>query len=182
MSSIIVAFPKIEDAKSIRNLLMRYGFTVTAVCCTGAQALGATDGLHGGIVVCGYRFPDMMYDQLKENLPSKFEMLLLGSQGVISQCQGSGVLCVRMPLKAQDLIDTINMVERNITRRRKKEREKPKVRDAKEQAVILEAKRLLMERNHMSEEEAHRYIQKTSMNNGTNMVETAEMVISIMHM
>lgn len=182
MSSIIVVFPKIEDAKSIRNLLMRYGFTVTAVCCTGAQALNAIDGLHGGIVVCGYRFPDMMYDQLKENLPPKFEMLLLGSQGVISQCQGSGVLCVRMPLKAQDLIDTINMVERNITRRRKKEREKPKVRDAKEQAVILEAKRLLMERNHMSEEEAHRYIQKTSMNNGTNMVETAEMVISIMHM
>lgn len=182
MSSIIVVFPKIEDAKSIRNLLMRYGFTVTAVCCMGAQALSAIDGLHGGIVVCGYRFPDMMYDQLRENLPPKFEMLLLGSQGVISQCQGSGVLCVRMPLKAQDLNDTINMVERSLTRRRKKEREKPKVRDTKEQAVILEAKRLLMERNHMSEEEAHRYIQKTSMNNGTNMVETAEMVISIMHM
>lgn len=182
MSSIIVVFPKIEDAKSIRNLLMRYGFTVTAVCCTGAQALSAIDGLHGGIVVCGYRFPDMMYDQLRENLPPKFEMLLLGSQGAISQCQGSGVLCVRMPLKAQDLIDTINMVERSLTRRRKKEREKPKVWDTKEQAVILEAKRLLMERNHMSEEEAHRYIQKTSMNNGTNMVETAEMVISIMHM
>ena len=87
-----------------------------------------------------------------------------------------------MPLKAQDLIDTINMIERNILRRKKKEREKPKIRDAKEQATILEAKRLLMERNHMTEEEAHRYIQKTSMNNSTNMVETAEMVISIMYM
>lgn len=182
MSSIIVVFPKMEDAKSIRNLLMRYGFTVTAVCSTGAQALNAVDGLTNGIVICGYRFPDMMYHQLKENLPPKFEMLLLGSQRVISQCTGSGILCVSMPLKAQDLIDTINMIERNILRRKKKEREKPKIRDAKEQATILEAKRLLMERNHMTEEEAHRYIQKTSMNNSTNMVETAEMVISIMHM
>ncbi len=182
MSSIIVVFPKIENAKSIRNLLVRYGYTVTAVCSTGAQALNAVDGAVNGIVICGYRFPDMMYHQLKENLPPKFEMLLLGSPAVISQCRGDDVLCVSMPLKAQDLIDTINMIERNFTRRKKRERENPKVRDSKEQATILEAKRLLMERNHMSEEEAHRYIQKTSMNNGTNMVETAEMVISIMHM
>lgn len=182
MSSIIVVFPKIEDAKSIRNLLVRYGYTVTAVCSTGAQALNAVDGAVNGIVICGYRFPDMMYHQLKENLPPKFEMLLLGSPAVISQCRGDDVLCISMPIKAQDLIDTINMIERNISRRKKKEREKPRVRDAKGQASILEAKRLLMERNHMSEEEAHRYIQKTSMNNGTNMVETAEMVISIMHM
>ena len=32
----------------------------------------------------------------------------------------------------------------------------------------------------MSEEEAHRYLQKSSMDSGTNMVETAEMVLSIM--
>jgi response regulator NasT len=38
-----------------------------------------------------------------------------------------------------------------------------------------------MERNGMSEEEAHRYIQKTSMDSGTNMVETAQMVISLIN-
>ena len=37
-----------------------------------------------------------------------------------------------------------------------------------------------MERNHMSEEEAHRYLQKSSMESGTNIVETAEMVLSMM--
>lgn len=31
-----------------------------------------------------------------------------------------------------------------------------------------------MERNNMSEGEAHRYLQKNSMDSGTNMVETAE--------
>ena len=41
-------------------------------------------------------------------------------------------------------------------------------------------KRLLMERNGMSEEEAHRYIQKCSMDSGTNLVETAQMVISLL--
>ena len=38
-----------------------------------------------------------------------------------------------------------------------------------------------MARNNMTEEEAHRYIQKCSMDSGTNMVETAQMVLSIMN-
>ena len=37
-----------------------------------------------------------------------------------------------------------------------------------------------MERNHMDEEEAHRYLQKCSMDSGTNLAETAQMVLSMM--
>lgn len=37
-----------------------------------------------------------------------------------------------------------------------------------------------MARNNMTEEEAHRYLQKCSMDSGNNIVETAEMVLSIM--
>lgn len=36
MTNIIVALPKIEDAKGIKNLLVRGGFQVTGVCTTGA--------------------------------------------------------------------------------------------------------------------------------------------------
>ena len=32
----------------------------------------------------------------------------------------------------------------------------------------------------MTEEEAHRYIQKSSMDSGTGMTETAQMILSIM--
>ena len=32
----------------------------------------------------------------------------------------------------------------------------------------------------MTEEEAHRYIQKTSMDSGTNIVETAQMILCLM--
>ena len=32
----------------------------------------------------------------------------------------------------------------------------------------------------MTEEEAHRYLQKSSMANGVNMIETAQMVLSIL--
>ena len=49
-----------------------------------------------------------------------------------------------------------------------------------QKAVIAQAKALLMERSRMSEEEAHRYLQKSSMDSGTNMLETAQMVLTIM--
>lgn len=61
-----------------------------------------------------------------------------------------------------------------------KKARKPKRRSEREDNYIKNAKVLLMERNHLSEEEAHRYIQKSSMDNGTNMVETAQMILTLL--
>ena len=71
------------------------------------------------------------------------------------------------------------MVLRQLERRFKKEK-KPKARSEREENYIRNAKFLLMERNHLTEEEAHRYIQKSSMDNGTNMVETAQMILTLL--
>lgn len=38
-----------------------------------------------------------------------------------------------------------------------------------------------MERNNMSEDEAHRYLQKSSMDSGTNLMETAQMILTILN-
>lgn len=62
-------------------------------------------------------------------------------------------------------------------RKMKKLRSAPKKRTEQEQNYINNAKRVLMERNNMTEQEAFRYIQKCSMDSGTNMVETAQMIL-----
>ncbi len=180
MINIIVALPKLEDAKGIKNVLVRGGFQVAGVCTTGAQAISQADGLHDGIVVCSYKLVDMMYDQLQECLPYGFEMLLMASQSVINECYGNDIVCLSMPLKVNDLLNTVNMMADNILRRRRRRRLQPKARSAEEDAVISQAKELLMARNHMDEGEAHRYLQKCSMDSGTNLVETAQMVLSLM--
>ena len=180
MVSIVVVFPRSEDAKSIRNLLSRSGFHVNAVCTSGSQALAAADQLGAGIIVSGYRFPDMIYSELYENLPPSFEMLLIASARVVEEGVCDGVVSVTMPLKANDLVNSLEMIVGQIERRRKRRRMAPPQRSEKDRKVIAEAKALLMERNHMTEEEAHRYIQKTSMDSGTNMVETAEMIFALL--
>lgn len=180
MTGIIVALPKIEDAKSIKNLLVRSGFTVIAACSSGAQVLSLTDDLNDGIVISGYRLPDMLYEELVDCLPEGFEMLLLASQSLLLECAGSDIMCLGMPLKVHDLLNTVEMMATSIAYKRKKSKDKPKDRKPEEIAMINEAKRLLMSRNNMTEEEAHRYIQKCSMDSSTNMVETAQMILSVM--
>lgn len=180
MTNIIVVLPKLDDAKGIKNVLVRGGFRVTGVCTTGAQAISLADGLNDGIVICSYKLMDMVYSQVYECLPAGFEMLIMASAHLLSECEGSGIVCLSMPLKVGDLLSTVGMMAEGIERRRRKAKMKPKVRNAEEEAAIKEAKELLMGRNHLSEEEAHRYLQKCSMDSGTNMVETAFMVLSMM--
>lgn len=181
MPSIIVVFPRAEDAKNIRNILTRNGYQVAVVCTSGAQALQAADDLDNGIVVCGYKFNDMIYTQLKEDLPAGFEMLLVASRHVLENCPDREIVCLELPLKVHDMVDTVSMMETNIIRRKRREKKVPKVRSERDTKLIQDAKALLMERNNMTEEEAHRYMQKCSMDSGTNLVETAEMVFTLMN-
>ena len=181
MTNLIVAFPKLEDARSIRNILVKNGFQVAAVCTSGAQVLQYADDLHSGIAVCGYRLTDMIYSQLKEDLPSQFEMLLLASRRYTADLEDTeGLVCVSMPLKVYELTAAVgNMIEVS-ERRRRRQKQQPRERDSMDRAVINDAKKILMEKKKMTEEEAHRYLQKRSMDNGVNMLETAQIVLSIM--
>ena len=97
----------------------------------------------------------------------------------VEEVSGSGIIKLAVPLKVHELVSTVDMLSQGIVRRRKRRREKPVIRSEKEAAVIETAKQLLITRNNMTEEEAHRYLQKRSMDNGTDMVETAQMVLAL---
>lgn len=180
MTNIIVAFSKPEDGKNIKSILVRSGFSVIAVCTTASQVLSTCLDWDGGILVSGYRFADMMYEELRDCLPSSMEMLVLSSPAHLVNPAPEGIICLAMPLKVQELVGTLQMMVHAQMKGRRRPRDKAKARSQKDLALISQAKALLMERNNMTEAEAHRYIQKCSMDSGTNMVETAQMVMSLM--
>ena len=93
----------------------------------------------------------------------------------------SSILSVEMPIKSGDLVNTVSMILMQQDRKRRKEKKKPKLRSEKEQNYISNAKMMLMQRNHLNEEDAYRYIQKSSMDSGTNMVETAQMLLMLLY-
>ena len=88
-------------------------------------------------------------------------------------------MCLPMPLKVNDLLSTLEMMVQAQARRKKRMKRQLRQRSEEEQSLLMQAKSILMERNGMTEEEAHRYMQKCSMDSGTNIVETAQMVLSL---
>lgn len=179
MPNVIVAFSKSENARNIRNILVKNGFHVVSVCTSGAQTLAAAGEMEQGIIVGGGKFQDMMYDELCRFLPEGFSMLVLAQTGLLTDEIPENALFLPMPLKVHELISSLELMALTQEKKRKKRRHGPRVRKQEDLEIIDQAKKMLIERNHMTEEEAHRYIQKCSMNSGNSLVETAEMIISL---
>lgn len=178
MSIIVVVLPKLDNAKKIRKILIDHGYQNVFACASASSALQTVSQNDCGLIISGYHLADMYYLELLDSLPPYFELVLIGSAQTVAAA-GEGILALTTPVKVYDLVNTAEMVLRQLERRIKKEK-KPKARSEREENYIRNAKFLLMERNHLTEEDAHRYIQKCSMNNGTNLVETAQMILTLM--
>lgn len=181
MANVVVAFAKDTDALNFKNILVRRGFNVAAVCNSGAQALSAMEDLGNGVIVCGYRLGDMISEELAADLPSYFQMLLIASPAKLEAIElTDNVISLQTPLQTDVLVSTLNMMLDGVSKKRRKAKDSVKSRRSdKELETIKKAKELLMDRHHMSEPEAHHYLQKCSMDSGTGIVEAAEMIISL---
>ncbi len=182
MTGIIIVFPKADTGKKIKSILVRSGFHVAGVCTNGAQAIQEANELQDGIVICSYRLPDMIYRELKEYLPAGFQMITITSREDWASNGDTDVVSLSQPLKVHELVSTVEMVSYSVQQAKRKRRQQPRQRSREEQDLIDRAKDILMTRNNMMEEEAHRYLQKTSMDNGTSFTETAQMILSMMDM
>ena len=180
MSSILVVMPKIGDAKQIRDILARRGLMTAALCTTASMALSQVHQRDRGVVVCSCRIQDMHYTQLAEYLPDYYEMLLLTSLQEADNYP-SGMMALTYPIRPADLVSSVEMMLAQLDRRMKRKKAPQKKRSEREQNFINNAKWMLMERNHMTEQEAFRYIQKCSMDSGTNMTETAQMILLLIY-
>lgn len=179
MLDIIVAFPRIGDARNLQKVLGRNGYEVNAVCDSGRKLIAVANELDGGIIICGYQFSDMLYREVYGYLPKGFAMVLVASPERLEYCTEKEIRKVEMPLHVGELLAALSTIEKEYSIKRKKERARPKFRSEAEQRLIDEAKALLMEMKHMTENEAHRYLQKLSMDSGNSLVESAGMFLDI---
>ncbi|MBN1616105.1 MAG: ANTAR domain-containing protein, partial [Spirochaetales bacterium] len=90
---------------------------------------------------------------------------------------------VPYPLSPADLIRSVEETERqaalNALRGEAQAPEKkgPEGRSAEERLLILKAKNTLMEGRGMTEAQAHRFLQKSSMDRGLKLIDAARMVM-----
>lgn len=192
MRSIIVAFHDMDTAHRIRDVLLRHNLPVKAIATNASMALrniSSDDG--GGLIVCGSHFSDMSSVNMLSLLPDDYDMLMLLSNKDMdfSFEHREGLYTLSLPVQAQDLASSARMLldTRQLytgSFRPSKSAAVSKageagavVRKQNEQRIIDQAKALLMNRNNMSEPEAHRFLQKKSMDSGSKLIDMAITVL-----
>ena len=182
MQNVIIAYSNLQAAQKIRTVLTANGFTVNGVCGSAAQALArASQQEEGGVVVSGFRFPDMTAITMASMLPPSYTVLLLLTPSQSDVRSSTRLPCVDLPVNKEELVSQLRRVmdahRHKTAERPTREERKPVEKSEEARALIAKAKEVLMERDHLSEAQAHRYIQKKSMDAGRKMEDTAREII-----
>ena len=178
MSSIIVANSNPDYAKRIAALLHSTGLYVGNVSATGASVIDfAHRHYHGGVVITSVKLRDMPAINLPDVIPN-YDFLFLVSSQFSAMCERAGCASLILPVKRRDLISTVNMFLNISDFTPLSIKKKLAADNFDEKAVIKRAKDLLIVRNHLTEPQAHRFIQKKSMDTGKKMAETSLIILN----
>ena len=171
MDKVIVAFESPKSCERVREIIESSGTAACIICRSAAEVKRTVSKHHISTVVCGFKLPD-------ESAQSLFEpncaMLMVAVQGMLDLCQNDDIFLLASPVSRGDLVASVRMLIQMGHRLEKFVRPQ---RSEEEMALIDEAKSLLMERHGMTEEQAHRFLQKKSMDSGAKMVQTAKLVL-----
>lgn len=174
MERIIVAFDNENNRKRISDMLESSGIGVRYNCRSGAEAIRAVKKMGGGIIICGYKLPEMTVSDLAYDLSGQAMILAIAPLQQLQLCPNDNIFKLPTPFSKAGLISSVRML---LQIDQKHYKVSPPRRTEKETSEINKAKELLMSRNGMTEEEAHRFIQRRSMDTGAKAVDTARLII-----
>lgn len=174
MSRIVVAFESESGLGRICEMLESSGISIRYRCRSGGEVIRAVTTMGGGIVVCGYKLTDMPSSELINYLEDAAFVLMIAKPVQLELCENKGVFKLPTPVFRSELFASIG---RLLQMEEKRLREMLPRRSAEEEELFERAKALLMEKNNMAEEQAHRLIQRRSMNSGIKVAETARLII-----
>lgn len=174
MKRVIVAFSGDEIRQKVLRLLASEGWDVIAAYTSGAEVIRKANQMGGAAIICGFRLTDMTADVLAADLRGTAALLVLAKASYLELCGGENLYKLALPVTRADFFASLGLLMDFESRHPR--RPAPR-RKEEEQRVIKRAKELLMEVNRMTEEEAHRYLQKRSMERGAKMADMAQSVI-----
>lgn len=174
MDKVILAFEGEKATARVRDILESSGAATCLICHSGAEVKRLVNKQHVPVVVCGYKLRDETAESLCEDLPLSCSVLVLAVQNLLDMIESEDVFKLAAPVSRGDLLSSVRMLTQ--MGRRVERFTRPR-HTGEERALIEKAKALLIDRNGMTEEQAHQFLQKKSMDSGTKLVQTAQMVL-----
>lgn len=99
-------------------------------------------------------------------------MLMVAPQAQLELCAAPGIFKLPAPVGRGSLLASVRMLAQLA-----QTSQAPARRSQEEKELVARAKTLLMEQDGMTEAEAHRWLQKRSMDHGARLADTARQVL-----
>lgn len=174
MDRVILAFEGQRTADRVRDILEGSGLAECLICRSAAEVKRLVNKQHITVVICGYKLPDQTAEALSEDLPISCAVLVLAVQNLLDMIESEDVFKLTAPVSRNDLLASVRLLTQ--VGRRMERFIRPQ--HSREEKILIEkAKAILMDRNGMTEEQAHRFLQKKSMDSGAKLLQTAQMVL-----
>ena len=174
MEQIILAFEQEKNNQRVKEILETSGTAACLLCGSADQVRQTVNRRRITAVVCGYKLGAQSARLLAADLPLYCSVLVLATRDQLDLLEGGDIVPLPLPTTKRDLITAVETLLR--VGRRLERLDRPG-RPSEEREVIRRAKALLMERDGMTEAQAHRLLQKRSMDSRRQLLQTAQAVL-----
>lgn len=175
METVIVAFENTAMCQRFSDLLESSGTARCLTCHSGDQVRRLLNKQQAYCVVCSPHLTDGPAEWLYEDLPPACSLLLVGPQHMLDACGSQEVFKLATPIRKEEALSTVRLLLQFGRRMEKFVRPR---RSSAEQELVNRAKGLLMKHKGISEDEAHRTLQKRSMDSGARLFQTARQIVA----
>lgn len=168
---MILAFEGTKTVAHIRDILEGEGIASCLICHSAAEVKRLAHKQHIDTVICGHKLRDDTAERVAEDLSGFCSVLVIAQQSYLDLLGGENIFKLAAPVSRSDLTASVQILLQESHQGTWSQRSE------EEHRRINAAKAVLMERNGMTEEQAHRFLQKRSMDQGMKLVQTAQMVL-----
>ena len=170
MARIIIASVSEDYRARLSRLLASSGFPMYRCCASGSELRRIVNESQDGIVIMAGSLPDCKPDELQWDYGDRVQILLLGKPALLESCQSPEIFRLSLPASGQVILGAVEMLSQL------HQMQLPK-RAGNEKQIVEQAKKILMQKHGITEQEAHRTLQLYAMHHGLKMVEYAAEIV-----
>lgn len=174
MEQVILAFEGNRTNERIREVIEGAGLAECAVCRSAGEVKRLVYQRQVTTVICGYKLQDGTAQELRSDLPPFCSLLIIAVQNMLDMIDSEDVFKLAAPVSRGDLLASVRML---LQLGHRMERYVRPQRSTKEKETVNAAKGILIDRHGMTEEQAHRFLQKKSMDSGVKLIQMAQMIL-----
>ena len=170
MPRIIIAGASEASRTQLNRLLAASGFDIFRLCASGGELRRTLNACEDGVVILVGLFADCLPDEVAADFGDSFQLLLIARPEALERCESPRVFKLAYPCPGSTVVGAVEMLSQLHAMRLPR-------RSGEDEALVEDAKRLLMRREGIDEPAAHRRLQVYAMRHNMKMADRAREIL-----